>query len=119
MRVLVVEDLLLLAMSLERALQSWGHQVELRHSVEDAVECAARWKPELVLMDIDLGTSRDGIDAMLAIQEALGPVPHIYLTGFDPKETQGRTAQTGPDGYLEKPVCPEDLRLIIDSLRPG
>jgi len=118
-RVLVVDDMLLLALSLQRALESWGHQVELGHTVEEAVGCAERWRPDLVLMDIDLGTSRDGIDAMMAIQEVIGHVPHIYLTGFDPKETKGRTAQTRPCGYLEKPVWPEDLRALIDSLESG
>jgi len=117
--VLVVEDMLLLALSLQRAVESWGHQVELGHTIEEAVRCAERCKPDLVLMDIDLGTSRDGIDAMMAIQEVVGRVPHIYLTGFDPKETKGRTAQTRPCGYLEKPVWPEDLRAAIASLQPG
>ena len=116
MRILLVEDNLLIAVSLQRVLEAWGHEATLGRSPDEALARARASKPELVLMDIDLGAERDGVDTMRAIHEAVGFVPHIYLTGFAPKDAGKGARATRPNGYLEKPVWPEDLRALIEAI---
>jgi CheY-like chemotaxis protein len=80
LRILVVEDNVLIGMLLADVLAAMGHKVCATASTEsDAVAAAAHHKPDLIIVDAQLG---DG-SGISAIEEILrtGFVPHVFVTG--------------------------------------
>lgn len=79
-RVLVIEDCALNAHMLSEMLVAMGHAVcATEVSEASAIAAAARWHPDLVIADIQLGRG-SGIRAMAEILRS-GFVPHIFVSG--------------------------------------
>lgn len=115
-KVLIVEDEVIVAMSLERTLSSFGYDVVgLSTTPEDAIRIAGELKPDLVLMDINLEGEIDGIDAAEKITET-SDIPVVYLTSYTNEETLRRAMGTNPYGYLTKPLRPKELYTTIETV---
>jgi PAS domain S-box-containing protein len=113
-RILVVEDEALVALDLEERLVRLGYHVVGREtSGLEAVAAAERTDPELVLMDIQLGGTLDGIDAAARIRQATG-ASILYLTAHADERTVSRAAATEPVGYLVKPIEDRQLRSALE-----
>jgi CheY-like chemotaxis protein len=108
LRVLVVEDDVLIGMLLAETLASMGHDVRAIASTEaDAVEAAVRCRPHLMIVDVGLSDG-NGVSAVEAILRS-GPVPHVFVTG-----DTSRIQALGPDAVvIEKPFCEADLARAI------
>ncbi len=103
-RVLVVEDEALIAFDLERRLTRAGFEVVGRADDRDsALELAAARLPQLVLMDISLRGSVDGIETAKQLGGLLD-APVVFLTAYADDETVRRAAEISPYGYLVKPI---------------
>ncbi len=113
-RILVVEDEAIVARDIVRQLERFGHHVVASTTRgEDAVELAAQLLPDLVLMDIQLAGSVDGIDAAQAIRRKSN-VPVVFLTAFATHNVLQRAKQASPFGYLVKPFDPQQLETAIE-----
>lgn len=112
-KVLVVEDEAIAAMDLKDRLVDLGYSVPaLVTSGEEAVRRAAEERPDLVLMDVRLKGSIDGIEAAEAIRARLN-IPVVYLTAFVDDDTLQRAQVTAPFGYLVKPFEASQLHATI------
>ena len=115
-RVLVVDDNRDAADSLAMILQLHGHDTEIAYDGEEAIERAAAFRPELLLLDLGL-PKLDGYEVARRIRErsAGSGVEFIALTGWGSREDRERSAAAGFRGHLVKPVRQEDLlRLLAD-----
>jgi PAS domain S-box-containing protein len=113
-RILVVEDESLVAADIVRCLQRNGHTVcGTASSGAEALETALRERPQLVLMDIDLGDGRTGIETARLIQESTG-APAIFLTGLSGRAVYEEAKTCKPLGYLIKPFQHEQLATLVD-----
>ena len=74
---------------------------------------------DLVLMDVQM-PDMDGLEATTAIrrweQETSGHVPIIAMTAHTMQGDEERCRAAGMDGYVSKPMKPEDLYAAIDSV---
>ncbi len=114
-RILICEDETLLAKDLARTLKSLGYDIVGRvSSAEEALHTAEQVNPSLILMDIKLKGSSDGIEAAGRIRSRLD-IPVVYLTGFAEKDVLERAKKTEPYGYLSKPVTVPELRNTIET----
>ena len=112
--ILVVEDNPAAAEALELILTELGYRLTgTVPSASAAIKSAARDRPDLVLMDIGLEGSVDGIEAATILHGKLG-IPVIYTTGLSDRTTVKRACDTDPFGYLVKPFDPEDLERSIE-----
>jgi TMAO reductase system sensor TorS len=112
---MVVEDEGLVALSLQRKLQSFGYEVPVVvASGEEAVQQAVASRPDLILMDIRLAGPLDGVDAAVQIHAQLD-VPIIYLSAYSDSATLERAKATEPFGYLVKPFEERELRTTIET----
>jgi CheY-like chemotaxis protein len=116
LRILLVDDNRLIAYSLQRELSVFGYEVTTAHSAEEALQVAKSEKPDLLLMDVNLNASKDGIDLVRQIHATLGFTPNIYLTGYSVEDLHAHLQSTSPMGVLEKPVDSRHLRRIIESM---
>jgi DNA-binding NarL/FixJ family response regulator len=114
LRVLLVEDERLVAMSLQRQLQVLGYEVVgWTPSGSAAIERADALRPDVVLMDIYLEGDVDGISAADEIQKQF-QLPVIYLTAFSNREVLDRAKITEPAGYILKPYEGRELQVAIE-----
>ncbi|HUX14321.1 MAG TPA: response regulator, partial [Spirochaetia bacterium] len=114
MRVLVVEDEVIIGEHLCSQLQDVGYQASgpLIDGAE-AIEYCRSERPDIVLMDIRLGGEIDGIAAAQSISEDL-QIPVVYLTAYSDEETLDRAKATHPYGYLLKPCSESHLRVTLE-----
>jgi diguanylate cyclase (GGDEF)-like protein/PAS domain S-box-containing protein len=110
---MLVEDERIVAFDLKNQLQAMGYRVgAMVGSGEQAVQCVAEVAPDLVLMDIHLEGTMDGVQAATEIQ-AQHQIPVIYLTAFAEDDTLRRALESRPFGYLVKPWDVRELHASI------
>ncbi|MBT2398456.1 response regulator transcription factor [Streptomyces sp. ISL-100] len=86
-------------------------------SGEEAVALAAKLNPDVVLMDLQLGTGIDGVEATRRI--APTGVHVLVLTTYDTDADITRAIEAGATGYLLKAERPEELFTAIRSAAQG
>ena len=79
---------------------------------EEAISSVQENKPDIIIMDINLKNSLDGITTACEIKK-IDNIPIIYLTAFCDDETIKRAIQTNPVGYLLKPFKIDELKSTI------
>jgi CheY-like chemotaxis protein len=108
-RVLVVEDEPIIAAELSRNLNRLGYEVPaIASRADEAFLAASAARPDVVLMDINLAGTDDGIEAAAKIYSTLD-IPVIFLTAHDDIETLQLAQGADPFGYLTKPATAIDL----------
>jgi len=113
-KILIVEDEVLVAHSLEKLLRKFGYTAVLMATKgSEALAKAVTDDPGLILMDIKLRNTIDGIQAAELIREQRR-IPIIYLTAYSDEETLERAKQTEPFAYLTKPINEQELRINIE-----
>lgn len=111
---MLVEDEIIIALDVKQRLELLGYQVVSQvASGADAVRIAAETKPDLILMDIKIHGSMDGIETAAQIRK-MQDVPIIYLTAFADKNTIKRARLTEAFGYLLKPFEDRELQSAIE-----
>ena len=79
----------------------------------------AQTKPDLLLADIGLEGSIDGIEAAIQARR-LFDVPTIFLTAYSDPDTLRRAKLVEPKGYLVKPIAEHELHATIErALAPS
>lgn len=115
-RILIVDDDSAISGPMETALAAAGYQTRTAQSQSEALTGADEFKPDVILMDVSLGDSGDGIDTAQLVNEK-GLTPVIYVTAHDDETTFSRALATTPFAFLEKPVrIPKLLRTIEMAL---
>lgn len=113
-RILVVDDEVVISMQVEERLKSMGYNVVGRASSgREAVEKARDLIPDLVLMDIVMPGSMDGIEASRTIKKDLD-IPIIFLTAFADDVNIMRAKVTEPFGYIVKPFEDREVKAAIE-----
>ena len=111
--ILIVEDEFINAQFVEKAVEKLGYNVI--DSVETAEEAIAICREELihvVLMDINLEGSIDGIACAKVINKAK-TIPIVYMTAFSDTQTINEASDTNFYGYLIKPFDYHDIEAVL------
>jgi two-component system response regulator ResD len=117
-RILVVEDDLTVAEVVVDYLRHAG--LDPRHAVDgrDALEIAATWRPDLVVLDLMLpGVS--GLEVCRQLREAheaRTPPPVIMLTALGEESDRVLGLESGADDYVTKPFSPRELTLRVQAV---
>lgn len=111
--ILVVEDESMIQAYLVQLLQRMGLNVTAAvSSGEEAVQTALEKRPDLILMDIMLQGSMNGIEATRRIHEK-ADIPVIFLTAYADGPIIQQAVETSPHGYITKPCKDRDLYSAI------
>jgi len=112
-KILIVEDESIIAEDISDSLISLGYRITgMVYSGEEAIEAAAKCRPDLVLMDVNLQGEIDGITAAAEIR-ARFQIPVVYLTAYADENTLRRVNATKPFGYIVKPFEEKNLHTTI------
>ncbi len=113
-RVLIVEDEIIIADTLERFLKEKNHEVVgSAISFEEAKTIYDKENPDIVLLDIRISGDKTGIDFAKYIQTHNNQ-PFIFLTSMMDANSINAAKETFPAGYLPKPVRKESLFSTIE-----
>jgi len=113
-KILIVEDESIVALNIKNRLEELGYAVvAMLNSGEAALQVVDHNRPDLVLMDIKLKGTVDGIEAAALIRSRF-QIPVVYLTAYSDEETVDRAKFTEPYGYILKPFEARDLCTTIE-----
>ena len=114
LRVLIIEDDLLMATDMEESLIRSGYVICGKAAdYEGAIKLMRQHLPDIVLVDITLGGPADGVTTVKELMR-IKWVPVIYITGSSEKETFNRAKSTFPAAFLHKPFRIRELSMQID-----
>jgi len=113
-RILVVDDNWDSAESLVMFLRMLGNDVHTAHDGLEAVEVAATFRPDVVLLDIGL-PRLNGYEAARQIREksGTGEIVLVAVTGWGQDEDRRRSREAGFDYHLTKPVDFDALQRLL------
>jgi PAS domain S-box-containing protein len=116
--VLIADDNVDAAESLQMLLQASGHQVHIARDGIEALELATKLKPDVAVLDIGM-PGLSGIDVAIRIRgEAWGTgTTLIALTGWGQDDDKRKTQAAGFDYHMTKPADPDKLESIVLSGR--
>ncbi len=115
MRVLVVDDNRDSADSMAALLELMGHTVRVAYGAEEAVRTAGDFRPQTVLLDLNMPDG-DGFSVMKRLRaQAIGPVYIAAMTGYGQQRDRDATLATGFRAHLTKPVQPEHLEQAMSE----
>ncbi len=110
----VVEDEMIIAASIVSTLKKLNYKVSTPASgYAEALEIIEKEQPHLLLLDINLGGQKDGIDVAEFVR-ANYQLPIIFLTANSDIATVQRAKTVKPNAYLLKPFTKDDLFASIE-----
>ena len=113
-RILATEDDALHEEMLRITIDKLGYElIDVIYKPADLYLKISATKPDLLLMDIDLGEDVSGIDLMKEVNERYD-IPIIYITSFADNDTFQKAKKTNPAAYLVKPYEEKELQRAIE-----
>jgi CheY-like chemotaxis protein/two-component sensor histidine kinase len=118
-RILVVDDNQDSARSLAMLLKLTGNETQMSYDGLEAVEAAARFRPDVILMDIGL-PKLNGYEAARRIRQQPWNrhAALIALTGWGQEEDRQKSRAAGFNSHLVKPVDLDDLMRLLANWQP-
>ena len=123
MRVLLVDDHALFSQSLAIVLSDFPSVEQFSNvkSIDEIGPIIERDKPDILLMDINLGKLAEE-DGMLLAQSLLQKYPNqkiVVLSGYDLPVYRKEAEKLGAKGFINKDIEPEELLHILERINNG
>lgn len=113
-KLLIVEDERIIALDLQSRLQKFGYtKPVITTNGIDALKEIEKNKPDIILMDIMLSSSFDGIETATIIHEKYN-IPIIFLTAYSDDNTLERAKKAEPAAFILKPFKERELFTTIE-----
>lgn len=107
-KVMVVDDDLDLLSFVTATLEFEGYQVEQAQSGKEALEILQNWKPDLVILDVNMPVL-NGLETLKKIKNTDYFTAIIFLTAESKTEQVIVGLDAGADDYMAKPFSPNEL----------
>lgn len=115
-KLLIADDLVPIRQMVRITLSTQGWTILEAENGTKALEMARSEKPDLMLLDVDMGAGPNGFDVCreLKSHEATKDIPIVMLTAHDSESDRAVGFAAGAAQYLTKPFGPLEL---IDTIR--
>lgn len=115
-KLLIADDLVPIRQMVRITLSTQGWTILEAENGTKALEMARAEKPDLMLLDVDMGAGPNGFDVCreLKADEATKSIPIVMLTAHDSESDRAVGFAAGAAQYLTKPFGPLEL---IDTIR--
>ena len=107
-KILVVEDDVDFALTVEHALTTSNHTVEMAHDGESAMEYLRQGQYDVIILDGQL-PDIDGIELTRKLRERDVDIPVVLFTGYPDRAFSAKAASVGVRHILYKPHLGENL----------
>ena len=115
MKILIIEDEVLLANSIAALLRDKGFDALAVYDGETGTERALSGEYDLIILDVML-PGRDGFEVARAVRAKLTPTPILMLTARGGIEDRVTGLNAGADYYLTKPFDSRELLACVNAL---
>ena len=115
MRLLILEDDLILADILVDHLESKGHSVTLASDGEEALQCIEEDKFDLCILDINV-PKKSGPEVLKTLRAYHNTTPAIIITAYQDTAHLKLGFESGCDDYIKKPFDLEEFDMRIENL---
>jgi len=115
LRILVVDDELVVRESLGEWLREDGHAVDLAASGADAIQQAVARSYDVFFLDLKM-PGLNGIETMAELRKGHPEASYVIITAFATVDTAVAAMKEGADEYLVKPCNPEEISLLLERL---
>ena len=113
-KILVVEDNIITAKHIGNTLKKFGYEItDLVDSLEAVERSVVKNEPDLVILDINLGSNIDGIQIAQILRSEFD-LPYLFLTSYNDEKTINGIIKAQPMGYVVKPFNPIDLNAVVE-----
>jgi len=112
--VLVVDDLAIVRLSLQRILAKSGYRVRVAEDVRGALEILDEDTIDLILCDIQM-PGASGLDLVKAIRHRIPDTSVVMVSSMDDAETAIECLQRGAFGYVLKPYQPREIVVQVNN----
>jgi two-component system CheB/CheR fusion protein len=114
LRVLVIDDSPDMCASTARLVNLWVHDARVATDGLAALEAAAQFNPDVILLDIAM-PGMDGYEVARRLRQEPGPARPLLvsMSGFVGTEFRLRALESGCDLHWIKPVEPEILQRLL------
>ena len=117
LRILVVDDNVDSAESLNILMTLEGHEAEMVHDGINAMKKAEEFRPDVILLDIGLpGMNGYEVARQIRKQSWGEKMALIALTGWGQNEDRERSKEAGFDTHLVKPIEHRVLNLLLEEI---
>ena len=114
-RILVVDDEMIIARDIERILKSMGiHQIRIANSSSEAIDISRKFRPHLILFDVNLEETKDGITSAAEIGSFMN-VQVIYVTAHSNQSVLTKAMETNPANYIMKPFDQAQIEVALND----
>ena len=115
-KLLVADDLVPIRQMVRITLSTQGWTIVEAKNRNEALELVRSEKPDLVLLDVDMGPGPNGFDVCRQIKadDATKDIPVVMLTAHESDSDRAIGFAAGATQYLTKPFGPLEL---IDTIR--
>lgn len=112
-KILIVEDELIVSNDLKEFLQELNYEIAVANYYDEAIAAATIFLPDLILCDINLNDSRNGIDLIKHLQTMGLKFEVIYLTAYSSEDFISDAENTAPFNYLTKPYNDTQIEVAV------
>ncbi len=117
LRILIVDDNVDTVLSFSMLLSRFGHEVRTAHDGLTAIQVAADYIPDVILLDIGLpGLNGYEVAKKIRMQPRLRHVVLVALTGYGQESDRQASMEAGFDHHLIKPARMDQVRKILATV---
>ena len=113
-KILLLEDDLLLAETLQELLESEGYEVTLAGDGEAAADASYESDFDLYVFDINV-PEINGLELLEALRGAEDKTPAIFISALVDLNSIAKGFEVGADDYIKKPFFPEELLIRVNA----
>lgn len=110
----ILDDEAIICETITKYLLELGYDVlDYALNFEEGLALIQNNKPDIMLLDVNIGGVKSGIDLAQLIRENY-QIPLIFISSYSDSNTLSRAKLVKPNGYLVKPFSKEDLFTSIE-----
>lgn len=118
MKIIVVDDDLIMLQAIKNMLQKNGYQVFATTDAQDAIDTMQEEKFDLIISDIMMPYV-SGIELLSSIKKSHAQVPIIIISALDQEEVILTAFQEGASDFIKKPINLSELLLRVKRALPA
>ncbi|MBU1097684.1 MAG: sigma-54 dependent transcriptional regulator [Bacteroidetes bacterium] len=115
LKILIIDDDDLVSISLKKALNKLGFDVEICLQGGEAHDYIKKFEPDIILLDIYL-TTHNGIELLKEFRQNGITSPVVMITGYADVNIAVKAIKTGAQDFLLKPIDLEQLKVILGNI---
>jgi len=117
-KLLLIDDEVDVQYSFRRIFATAGVDLHTASSGEEGLRVVPRLKPDLILMDVRMGTGMNGLETLRRLRQQDARLPVIMMTAYGTTQTAIEAMKLGAYDYLLKPFdVPKLKQIVADALQ--